>query len=137
MNLAQAAASWLEDARSGVVRTRSGEPYKPSAVRSYEAALRRVLLPQLGHLRLSAITRSRIQELVDGLVREGKAPATVANAVLPLRAIFRRAIQFELLVANPTERLVLPRDRRQRDRVAEPREITALLDALDDFHSCL
>jgi integrase len=96
-----------------------------------------VLLPKLGHLRLSAITRPRIQELVDGLVREGKAPATVANAVLPLRAIFRRAIQREEVVANPTERLVLPRDRRARDRVAEPREISALLDALDDFHRCL
>jgi hypothetical protein len=46
-------------------------------------------LPELGHLRLTAITRARIQDLADSLVRDGKAPATVANAILPLRSIYR------------------------------------------------
>ena len=48
----EAAGEWLEAARAGVVRTRSGEPYKPSAIRGYEASLRRTILPELGHLRL-------------------------------------------------------------------------------------
>ena len=33
--LAEAAAEWLSAAQAGVVRTRSGEAYKPSALRSY------------------------------------------------------------------------------------------------------
>jgi hypothetical protein len=78
----EAAAEWLEAAQSGVVRTRSDEPYKPSALRGYEATLRRVILPELGHLRLSALTRARIQELVDDLVAAELAPSTVTNAVL-------------------------------------------------------
>jgi hypothetical protein len=85
--LNDAATQWLRAARAGVVRTRSGEPYKPSALRSYEAALRRVIVPELGHLRLSALTRSRVQDLVDRLVASGLAPSTVANAILPLRAL--------------------------------------------------
>ena len=135
--LSEAAEQWLEGARSGVVRTRSGEPYKPSAIRSYAAALRNYLLPKLGHLPLTAITRARIQDLADSMVRDGKAPATVANATLPLRAIYRRLLDREELTVNPTERLSLPRDRRRRERIAEPGELSALLAALDDRHRVL
>jgi integrase len=135
--LSEAAEQWLDGARRGVVRTRSGERFKPSAIRSYEAALRNVLLPELGHLRLTAITRARIQDLADSLLREGKAPATVANAILPLRAIYRRLVDREQLTLNPTERLSLPRDRGKRDRIAEPGELSALLAALDDSHRVL
>ena len=55
--LAEAATEWLAAAEAGVVRTRSGETYKPSALRAYEQALRTRLVPELGHLPLSAITR--------------------------------------------------------------------------------
>ena len=137
LTLAEAADEWLSGARVGVVRTRSGERYKPSAIRSYEAALRNYLLPEFGHLRLTAITRARIQDLADSLTTAGKAPATVANAILPLRAIYRRALDREQLTVNPTERLTLPRDRGKRDRIAEPAELSALLAALDDCHRVL
>src|SRR5438132_5870452 len=74
--LEEAAEEWLSAARAGVVRTRSGEPYKPAAIRSYEASLRRFALPELGRLRLSQITRNRLQDLVERLTSEGYAPAT-------------------------------------------------------------
>jgi hypothetical protein len=38
--LAEASEEWLSLARRGIVLTRSGEPCKPSALRSYEEALR-------------------------------------------------------------------------------------------------
>src|SRR3954447_6124271 len=47
--LAEAASAWLVGVREGRIRNRSGDPYKPSAVRGYEAALRRTVLPQLGY----------------------------------------------------------------------------------------
>ncbi|HEX2707854.1 MAG TPA: hypothetical protein VHM66_07590, partial [Solirubrobacterales bacterium] len=62
--LDEAAAQWLESAKAGVIRTGAGQPYKPSALRGYEEAIDQVL-PELGHLRLSAITRNSIQDLVD------------------------------------------------------------------------
>jgi integrase len=133
----EAAAEWLEAARAGVVRTRSGEPYKPSALRGYEAVLRRTICPRLGHLRLSALTRARIQDLVDRLVVAGLAPSTVANAVLPLRAIYRRAVEREEVAVNPTLGLALPKERRERDQVAEPREVEALLRVLPPHHRVL
>src|SRR5262249_2587798 len=46
--LREAAEELVDGTRSGKVRTRSGDLYKPSAVRSYEAALRDRVLPTLG-----------------------------------------------------------------------------------------
>ncbi|MCA1677733.1 MAG: hypothetical protein LC777_01685, partial [Actinobacteria bacterium] len=106
--LAEAAADWLAAAQAGVIRTRSGERYKPSALRAYEQALRAKLLPSLGPRRLSAITRNELQDLVDRLVAAGQAPSTVRNSVLPLRAIYRRALAREEVATNPTLELDLP-----------------------------
>ena len=90
--LEEAAEEWICAAQAGIARTRSGDPYKPSALRSYEEALRTKVLPELGNLRLSSVDRVAIQDLVDRLTARGLAPSTVRNSILPLRAIFRRAV---------------------------------------------
>ncbi len=128
--LHEAAEEWLSAAGAGVVRTRSGDPYKPSARRAYEQALRLKLLPPLGHLRLSSVTGSAVQDLVDRLVAEGASASTVRNAVLPLRAIYRRALSRSEVFVNPTVGLALPAVRGRRERVARPAEARALLEAL-------
>jgi integrase len=112
------------------VRTRSGERYKPSALRGYERALRTRLLPALGGLRLAALGRPLLQELVDGLVAEGLAASTVRNALLPLRAIYRRALARSELFSNPTLGLALPALGGGRERVVPAGEAAALLAAL-------
>ncbi|MGH2964715.1 MAG: tyrosine-type recombinase/integrase [Solirubrobacterales bacterium] len=126
----QAADEWLAAAKSGVVRTRSGSPYKPSALRGYEQSLRAKIVPELGHLRLSSVTRAHVQDLVDKLVAQGKSPSTVRNALLPLQAIYRRALGRSEVLVNPTLGLALPASRGRRDRVAHPGEAKALLEAL-------
>ena len=130
VTLGEAAERWLSDAEAGVVRTRSGDRYKPSALRSYEQALRARILPRFGSKRLSALSRPMLQALVDELVGEGCAPSTVRNAVLPVRAIYRRALQRDELAGNPTLKLALPAVRERRERVARPAEAEALLAAL-------
>jgi hypothetical protein len=44
--LAEAAEAWLAGADAGIIRTPSGDPYKPSALRSYRHALQSKLLPE-------------------------------------------------------------------------------------------
>ncbi len=36
VTIVQAAEAWLQGARAGLIRTRSGDEYKPSAIRAYE-----------------------------------------------------------------------------------------------------
>jgi integrase len=128
--LNQAAAEWLEAAEAGLVRTRSGEAYKPSAVRAYRQALNHRALPNLGSKRLTTITHLMLQDFADQLSAKGPSPSSVRNTLLPLRAIFRRAHQRGQVAINPTHKLALPAVRGCRDRIAAPVELGPLLDAL-------
>ena len=128
--LNQAASEWLAAARTGVVRTRSGDPYKPSAIRSYQHSLNRHILPRLGSQRLTAISHLMLQDLADQMVTTGASASTIRNAILPLRAIYRRALTRNDVAINPTLKLALPAVRGRRDRIAPPQEATALLQAL-------
>src|SRR4051794_23208400 len=71
LTVAEAAEAWVAGARSGAVPTRSGHPYKPSAVRGYEQNLRHYVLPALGTRRLNEVKRGDVQRLADRLVEEG------------------------------------------------------------------
>jgi integrase len=133
----QAAEEWLLAAEAGIIRTRSGDPYKPSALRAYRQALRKRVLPQIGSQRLSAVTRNQLQDLVDRLVAKGLAPSTVRNSILPLRAIYRRALQRDEIAANPTLKLSLPAVRGRRDQIADPNHAAALIAALPESDQAL
>jgi integrase len=128
--LRQAADAWLAGARAGSIRTRSGDLYKPSASRSYDGALRRRVLPELGAARLSEIGRVDLQDFADRLLAEGLDPSTIRNTLMPLRAIFRRALARGEVTVNPTTSLELPAVRGRRDRIAEPEEARELIAAL-------
>ena len=135
--LREAAEQWLLAAKAGVVRTRSGETYKPSALRAYEQVLRARVLPELGQLRLSSLTRNLLQDLVERLIAQGLSPSSIRNTVLPLRAIYRRALQRSEVLVNPTLGLALPSSRQPRERIARPAEARALLEALSEHDRAL
>jgi integrase len=130
VTLWEAANVWIEGAKEGTVRNRSGDAYKPSVIRSYDAALRLHVLPDLGAARLSEIRRTDVQNLADRMQGAGKDPSTIRNALMPLRAIFRRAVARGDLSINPTTALELPAVRGKRDRIAAPDEAARLLAAL-------
>jgi integrase len=125
-----AAAQWLDGARDGSVRNRSGTPYKPSAVASYAQSLDRKVLPALGPLQLQEIDRPLVQRFVDRLLAEGLDPSTVRNHLMPLRVIYRRALARGLVAVNPTTGLELPAAEGRRERIASPSEAEQLLAAL-------
>src|SRR5829696_2222460 len=131
ITVAEAADEWISGAKAQVIRTRSGTPYKPSALRSYERSLRTRVVPALGHLRLSSVSRASLQDLVDEMVGAGKSPSTVRNTILPLRAIYRRAVARADVMTNPTLGLSLPAPRGTRDRIAAPAEAAELLEVLE------
>jgi integrase len=66
----EACEELVEGMRSGRVRTRSGDLYKPSAIRGYEAALRDRIVPALGGKRLGDVQRRDVQRLADDLLAE-------------------------------------------------------------------
>ena len=89
------------------------------------------VLPDLGSHRLSDIRRSDLQALVDRLVGGGKSGSTVHNVVMPIRVLFRRALEDDQVAVNPTSNLrPSPNAHKVRERAASATEAAALLDAL-------
>lgn len=128
----EAAEELVAGMKCGRVRTRSGDLYKPSAIRSYEAALRDHVVPYLGPTRLGDVQRRDVQRIADDLLSQGRDPSTIRNALMPLRVIFRRAVEDGDVAVNPCSHLRLPAVRGRRERIASPDEAEQLLAVLDE-----
>lgn len=68
----QVAEQWLADAERGIVTNRSGDRYKPSAIRAYRQSLRLRILDDLGDRPFAEITRGDLQRLSSS--RQGSRP---------------------------------------------------------------
>lgn len=128
----QAWIAWYEGAKEGTVTNRSGDPYKPSALRSYERAMRLRVLPEFGNVRMTELQRPDLQEFADGLLSDGLNPSTIKVTLLPLRAVLRRAVARGELVANACDGLELAAVRGRRERIASPTEAEALIAAVPE-----
>ncbi len=126
----QAAWLWLEAARSGAVRDRSGHRYKPGTLREYGRALGLRVLPEFGDTRLSELTRADLQDFVDQLLDRQLAASTIRNTMNPLQAIYRYAVRRELVAINPTREVDLPAARGRRERITTAAEAARLIVAL-------
>jgi integrase len=134
MTLREASGAWLAAAQADppAILNRSGHRYKPSALRGYEADLRNYVLQDLGAIRLSDVRRADLQALVDRLVGTGLSSSKVRNVIVPIRAIYRHAVERDEVGTNPTTGLRLPAGEMPRDRAASAVEAAALLAALDE-----
>lgn len=126
------ATEMLRQMRAGILRPRSGDAYKPSALRAYTTSLKRHVLPVLGAMRLDEITRRDVQTLVLGMYEQGLDPSTVRNATMPLRVAFTHAMHDGIVDRNPVLGVRLQAVRSKRDRVASPAELRLLIDALNE-----
>jgi integrase len=131
ITLAEAAVEWLAGAEAGTILARNRQPYKPSALRGYRRALQQRVLPELGHLKLSAVDHVTLQDFADRLARTLDA-STVRNTLSPVQALMRRAVKRGVIAVNPAVGLELQAPQGRRDRVASPTEAAALLAALAD-----
>ena len=130
--LATAAEEFIAGARAGAIPNRSGQRFKPAAIRGYERCLRLRVLPVLGSMRLGEIERTNVQDLVDALQAQGIAAKTIRNTLDPLCTIYRRAIRRNVVTVDPTDNLEVFGTVGRRERIANPGEGTELLNALEE-----
>ena len=135
--LSEVVDGWLENLRKGHVSNRSGDRYKPAAIRDYERNLRLRVLPVLGDMRLREVTTPQVQQLIDGLVRKGLAPATIDAALTPLKALYRRAVARGEAKANPTLGVEKPAVRSEVKRVVTAHDAEAMIAALEPSERAL
>lgn len=130
--IGEAAEAWLDAAKAGRIRNRSGDPYKPSAVRGYEKALRLRVLPRFADVKLSDLRRVDVQEFADAMLAEGLAASTIDTTLNPLRAIYRYAVARNEVGVNPTRGVELPAVRSKPKRITPPEDAAKLLAALPE-----
>ncbi len=130
VTVAQAWNQWHADALAGVVRKRGGGVYKPSVLREYESAFRRHLLPRFGRVPVSELRTAQLQGLVEQLQRDGKAPSTIGNTIIPLHVLLGWAIGKEMLTVNPCHGVRLPHGEKARDHIVRASGALELIGAL-------
>ena len=128
----QAGIALVAGMRSGAILDRSGKPYKPKTVRSYEHALENYIYPLLGSRKVSSLRRADIQGFVEEMRELGAAPSTVHNRLDPLRVIVRRSIDNDELLVDPCARLKMPVVRNSRTRIESSTTAEALIAALPE-----
>jgi integrase len=107
------AERWLEDVARLKVRARVFD--------GYAYALRKVWVPAIGDLELSAVSRRKINDVIADLATKGKAGATIRNMVTPLGAMFRYAVEEDqILKVNPAANIRIPTEARVRRRKVVP-----------------
>jgi integrase len=74
--------AWLDAARAGTVRNRSGERYTTSTLRSYKTAMRRRVLPELGAARLADISQGDLQDFLERTMAAEKLSAAAVNVTI-------------------------------------------------------
>ncbi len=92
----------------GTIRTaRGGRVYKPSAARSYEGSLRRLVIPRVGAVPIATLTRGDVQRLVDEIAAEASAEHA-RQALAALRVSLRVAERYGELDGNPCAGVTVP-----------------------------
>jgi integrase len=128
--------AWL-DPRSGQVTfgelakewLTSNPAKRSSTMARDEAILRNHLVPVLGDVPISSVTKLRVQQLINAWAPEA-APRTVRRQFDVLRAVFAYAVANEMLPRTPCGRAKLPAAEIRRRVVLAPEDIAAIADAM-------
>jgi integrase len=119
------------------VRATKKRRLRSASLGMYEYALDKIILPELGHLKPSAVSPDRIARLIRDLETRGLSPATIRRYLSPLGAIFKLAIRRGAISVNPLD-LLSPDERPSGGGVAEhyeweSEEISALIAAAEEL----
>lgn len=121
--VAQFAPRWIEHVATTV---------RPSTVYRYDQALRVHVLPALGETRLAAVHPLAVQELEQGLLAQGLAPASVRVVHAVLGRMLRQALAWGLIGEDPMRGVSPPAVGAQRGAVWTAEQARGFLEATKD-----
>ena len=105
---------------------------KPSTLRSYQSNLDGHIAPFFGAMALSEVTLASVQQFIKVLLGKSLSPKTIGNVIVILKEMFKHAVQWGHLDANPVEYVERPRGEDKEMDVFTPDEIRRLLDAQEE-----
>ena len=114
---------WTQEYLNGV---------KPATVCAYKATVKNHLKPNLGFIRLDALTAHTIQAFYNQLSRQpdGPSPKTIKNIHGVLHRALQQAVLNEYIRSNPTNACILPRVEKKEISPLDEDQITQFLKAI-------
>lgn len=129
ITMAEFTAKWDEDYL--VVRQQLGR-LKESTLVGYRVNLRVHIQPFFGRTRLDEIGLPHVREFVKAMLAKQLKPATVLKAVAIVKEMFKHAVQWGYLDANPALYIERPRVEIEEMEILTPPEIRRLLEAAEE-----
>jgi integrase len=127
--MAEFMAKWEEDYL--VVRQQLGR-LKESTLVGYRVNLRMRIEPFFGRMRLDEISLPHVREFVKTMLGKKLKPASVLKAVALVKEMFKHAVQWGYLDANPALYVERPRVEIDEMEILTPPEIRRLLEAAEE-----
>lgn len=75
----------------------------------YTTKLTKVVIPKIGHLKMSKITETHIDELLNGISDKGRDPKTVKKYFTAINTVFKYAYKKRIIKENPCDRADRPK----------------------------
>jgi integrase len=122
-------AKWEEDYL--LVRQQLGR-LKESTLVGYRVNLRHHIGPFFGQMRIDEIALPHVREFIKTVLAKQLAPATVLKVVALLKEMFKHAVQWGYLDANPAQYVERPRVEIEEMQILTPPEIRCLLEAAEE-----
>lgn len=113
-------ATWLPHATTRV---------RATTLRRYEALLRVHVAPRIGDVKLSKLRPAHVQSVIDAMVADGAAAASVLQAHRVLSSALRQALRWQMIAVNPCDAVRPPRPDRAPLRVPTSEETRAIVAA--------
>jgi integrase len=120
LTVGKLAASWLERVKASV---------DPGTVEMYEQHVRLHIAPRVGHVKLAAFTAMHVDDLRDGLLRDGVSPAMTKKQLVTVRTVLGYAVRRKLIPANVALASELPKVPRYVPQVWTPAQVAAFTEA--------
>lgn len=113
----------------------------PQVLKDYTAALKKYVVPTLGHLKIKDIKPLHVQQFVNQLQEvktartpTGKlSPSSIRRYYTALQSVLHSAYKLDLIPFNPadSDRITLPKIEEQKTEIFTPEEISDILEYLE------
>lgn len=113
----------------------ANKQHRPSTAKRRDLILGKHILPAIGHLPISKIRHSMLQDLVNSWSAAGLSANSIRQHVNWMRPIFDRAVKDDLIARNPASGLDLPKVENKEPRALTPAECGSLLAATDPHYA--
>nr|WP_246268715.1 site-specific integrase [Nonomuraea typhae] len=87
----------------------------PKSIEVYRSCLKNLINPTIGHMRLNAVTRQTIKNLISALSKGGYAPNSVNGAYRVIAEILSEAAKDKLIPESPCVDIELPNPAQHQD----------------------